>query len=126
MFEIKAEGVEPLAAKFDKLAAQVEALHHEMPDELTAWQVEDMRRKYPNIAVTNAANQTRAETDIWPRSRQEGNRKQRRAAFKQPKRYRLKGDRVVRSGHRAILRPELFAKLQQRMSALIKKAMAWP
>jgi hypothetical protein len=126
MFEIKAEGVEPLAAKFDKLAAQVEALHHEMPDELTAWQVEDMRRKYPNIAVTQAANQTTAETDIWPRSRQEGNRKQRRAAFKQPKRYRLSGNRVVRSARRAILRPELFAKLQQRMSALIKKAMAWP
>jgi hypothetical protein len=126
MLEVKAEGVDPLVAKFDKLAAQVEALHHDMPDELTAWQVEDMRRKYPNIAVTQAPHQTTAETDIWPRSRQEGNRKQRRAAFKQPKRYRLSGNRVVRSARRAILRPELFAKLQQRMSALIKKAMAWP
>ena len=126
MFEVKAEGVDPLVAKFDKLAAQVEALHHQMPEELTAWQVEDMRRKFPNIAVTQANNMTSAETDIWPRSRLQLNRKSRRAAFKQPKRFRLKGARFVRSLHKPILRPELFDKLRVRMGALIKKAMAWP
>ena len=126
MFEVKLEGVEPLAAKFDKLAEQVAALHHEVPDELVAWQRDDMRRKYPNVTVTQAGNETNAVTEIWPRSRREGNRAARRRTFKQPKRFRLKGIRVVRSFSKTILRPELFDKLHLRMTALMKKAMAWP
>ncbi len=84
----------------------------DIPTELTAWQVEDMHRKYPN---TETPDEHTAETDIWPTSRLA---LARRAA--EPERRR----RVIVS-QRPILRDELRARLCERMRLLMQEKLQW-
>src|ERR1700746_1073831 len=71
MFEVSVEGLEALSKKFDELDEQIKALQTEVPDELTAWQREDMHRRYPNTEANTTGGLIEASTEIWPRSRLE-------------------------------------------------------
>ena len=89
--------------------------------ELTAWQREDMNRRYPN---TEEINQTTALTLIWPRSRRQVAR-QNRAPRRKPL-LRGRATRIAKpAGDRPILRPELFDRLCERMSAMMARELQW-
>ena len=125
MFEIEISGVDELLKKFDTFSKQIDELHSAVPDELVAWQRDDMHRQYPNVTVETQGNETSATTEIWPRSRQPS-KDQHHQRQQGPKQYRpAKRGPVVRS-NRPILRAELLQKLWDRMVALASEAMKWP
>lgn len=130
MFEIRVEGADELLKKFGTFGKQLDELHKQMPEELVEWQRADMRRKYPNIKVSEEKDETTAETDIWPRSRNEqagsGFTRPKRPVVAAPKRYRAKGAGRPPPSTRPILRTELFTKLVDRMTKLLAEAMKWP
>jgi hypothetical protein len=125
MFEVKVEGLDRVLKKFDTLSEQITGLHQGVPDELTAWQRDDMHRKYPNTTVQTQGNETAATTEIWPRSRQPS-KDQHHQRQQGPKQYRpAKRGPVVRS-NRPILRAELLQQLWDRMVRLASGAIKWP
>ncbi len=69
MFEVKIEGVDQLLKKLDTYGKQIDELHTTMPEQLVAWQRDDMKRKFPNMNVNSVESETSATTQIWPRSR---------------------------------------------------------
>jgi len=92
-----------------------------MAAELEAWQVEDMRRRYPNIQRPGPYS---AVTLIWPRSRiVDKPRRDRRRAVVAVKRVRGGGRRLAYST-RPILHAELFDKLKDRMMTFLKGLVA--
>jgi hypothetical protein len=112
----------------DTLAAMIEncdGFPEEMATELTAWQVEDMHRRYPNTDL----KEDTVETDIWPRSRaQETDKKKIREAIKRPRIFRthspgIKG--IKGTSNRPILRPSLYDMLVERMTALMERCLSW-
>jgi hypothetical protein len=126
MLDIKIENVEELVEKLNAVVEHVETMGRStMPEELTAWQKEDMRRRYAN---TTTPDDKTAFTEIWPRSRLSGQRqvthrassRQLRTAVSRP------GGAGRPRSDRQILRPELFEKLCARMRALLAKTMEWP
>jgi hypothetical protein len=82
----------------------------DIPTELTAWQVEDMHRKYPN---TETPDEHGAETEIWPTSR-----------LALAKRAAEPHRRVIVQ-HRPILREVLREQLRARMVALMQEKLRW-
>jgi hypothetical protein len=144
MFEAKVDAIAPLVAKFDTLAKQIESLQEAIPQELVAWQHDDMHRKFPNIEVEGSGNEIAASTEIWPHSRLEAQEaaKAWRQSRRGPKRYRVaraspvqhsvgravpkqRGGREAAST-RPILRDELLKKLTDRMLKVTSEAMKWP
>jgi hypothetical protein len=116
--------VSGLVARLDSMAKKLEEFPKHMAEELTAWQTEDMRRRFPNTETPDANT---VETDIWPTSRVV-ERDQRK--IKSILRARKTANRpklgVVRSGtNRPILRPELYEKLVKRMDDLMEKELSW-
>jgi hypothetical protein len=116
--------VSGLIARLEKMTEKLEQFPDKMADELTAWQVEDMHRHYPNTEKEGNA----VTTEIWPRGRPwlENNQKKINSIM----RARRKAGRPVfgpvRKGtHRPILREELFVKLCERMDALMAKELTW-
>lgn len=119
----------------DMAAAIKDFGHTAMPEELTAWQREDMHRKWPN---TDVINYVRVETEIWPRSRGASQNLTRPRSELAP-RSRLSTQRGGRPNpirkwqgraastrsSRPILRPELFDKLSARMRELMKSLISW-
>lgn len=104
-----------MAQTLDSMASQLAGFPQEMADELTSWQTEDMRRKYPNTVLRG----NEATTFIWPTSRL-SQRKIRTGAA------RLSTRRAVRiKSTRPILRAELFEKLDERMVRLMGKCLQW-
>lgn len=143
MFEAKVDGIEQLFAKFDTFTKQVASLHETIPQELVAWQHDDMHRKFPNIDVESSGNETAASTEIWPHSRLEAqeakawrqNRrgpKQFRVARAGPVQHRIGRAAPKQKGGpeqastRPILRDELKKKLTERMLTVTSEAMKWP
>jgi hypothetical protein len=107
-------------ATLESMLKQLNAFPHKMADELTAWQVEDMHRKFPNTDL----KENTATTKIWPRSRMpETDKTKIRAAMRRP--VIRKGSAKPSSGNRAILRPELYEKLVKRMDELMSKELSW-
>jgi hypothetical protein len=99
-----------------------------MTAELTAWQTEDMRRRFPN---TKMPDEHTVETDIWPSSRTarvvERDQKKINAilrARKTANRPRLGAVRRIGT-NRPILRSELYEKLVTRMDELMVKELSW-
>lgn len=92
--------------------------------ELTAWQTQDMRRRYPS---TEEINPVTAMTVIYPRSRLDrrspGARA--RAGAKPVRRGRLTRVAKPPAGTRPILRPELLDKLGERMNAMLVREVKW-
>jgi hypothetical protein len=103
-----------LNIRLTEISQSLNDLDQTMPAELTAWQREDMNREYPN---TTAPDRMTAFTLIWPRSRK-------RRLHRKPQRRRV----YLRQGRqpasqRSLLRPELFEKLCERMTALLHKTV---
>jgi hypothetical protein len=91
-----------------------------MANELTAWQVEDMHRKFPNTDLKDH----NATTKIWPRSTAPTtNKKKIMEAMRRP--IVRKNPSAKGGSARPILRPELYDKLVKRMSELMEKCLSW-
>ncbi|TYL87432.1 hypothetical protein [Bradyrhizobium cytisi] len=124
MFSLEVEGTEVLSAKIAKMQAPLSELPITVPQEMEAWQRDDMHRKYPNTDTSTGSNEVTTSTSIWPRSRQPS--KDQHHKHQGPKQYRpVKRGPVVRS-NRPILRSELLTRLWERMRALASEAMTWP
>jgi hypothetical protein len=98
-----------------------------VPAELTAWQVQDMRRRYPHTEVLSP---TSAATMIYPRSRRESGwlkkkRPQRKTKPLLRGKARRIGKPILQTSHRPILRPELFDRLRERMNEMMQREITW-
>jgi hypothetical protein len=81
----------------------------DMPEELTDWQTQDMRRKYPNTEQGSPQDyRFWTLTKIWPTSRLNMLRTQ------------------WRPSRRPILREELLTKLCDRMREKMARVIQWP
>jgi hypothetical protein len=115
--------VSHLVETLANMEEQLKSFPQDIGIELTDWQTEDMRRKYPNTTV----DETSASTEIWPTSRlvERDDKKikatfvKQRAAVRKPT-VSLKGNT-----NRPILRPELYDKLVKRMDQLMSEKLAW-
>lgn len=129
MIQIDIEGVEGLFQTIDSMVDQVDTFgREEMPQGLTDWQIEDMRRRYPQ---TDMPNDKTAVTTIYPRSPlsdmpgyKAGKYKRRTVVITKPNVGGL-GGAGGRTSTRPILRPELFEKLYDRMTGLIEQSLKW-
>jgi hypothetical protein len=124
VLEIEINNAEELSKTLGSMIEQIKLLGSEgLPNELTAWQVEDMRRRYPH---TETPDDKTATTEIYPRSRLSDDRRRQR---RQPRVRILAKPRGAgrQSAHsnRPILRPELLTKLVERMDALMQTALKW-
>lgn len=128
MFEVKIDGIDPLLKKIDAFSQQIKALQQAVPQELVAWQREDMRRRYPNVETATAENEIAASTEIRARSREPSKDthhqgpKQHLIARPGPRQHRGR----LPPSTRPILREELKQKLHDRMTKLTAEAMKWP
>jgi hypothetical protein len=100
----------------------------DMPQGLTDWQVQDMRRKYPETSVEEVSNEeSNASTMIYPRSRTYAQRHPHRGhpvAIHKPVLSSMPHMKHSLLRH-PILRPELFDMLLSRMSALLSEKIKW-
>ena len=101
---------------------QLKAFPDKMANEVNDWQVEDMKRRYPNI---ERPDEQTVETDVWPRSRLARPYKSRGTPRGRPPGRRLpamiralRGLRPAPST-RPILRQELWDTLVERMRDLL-------
>ena len=115
--------VSPLIATLDEMEQQLKSFPNHMGEELTAWQTEDMRRRYPNTEVTSEY----VQTSIWPTSRtaERDPQKIKKAirihkSISKPTFVKVKGQT-----QRPILRPSLYEKLVKRMDELMPKYLGW-
>jgi len=117
MFQITLDA----AAADARLAAMINKLQKlPLADELTAWQREDMKRRFPEIQdVTPTSATTLIHTHTRGRGSARGraNRRQRSQGKKAPR-------PIIRS-KRPILRPELFDRLCARMVAMLTRELKW-
>jgi hypothetical protein len=123
VFNIEVEGAEAINKTLDTMAANIDQLgKQDMARELTAWQSEDMRRRFPN---TSQDDDKTVSTEIFPRSRLSKKRKPR--LFTKPLQQvyaKPRGVKVIGST-RPILREELWTRLCERMSALMSETLKW-
>lgn len=128
-FHVVADKVE---ARIDAMTAHLKEFGTvDMPQELTAWQTEDMHRKYPETKVEQlrTLDEISATTTIYPRSRTYAdthpNRIYHPAGARKP--FLSSMPRLLRSSmmRHPILRPLLFDKLFTRMSELLKGKLTW-
>jgi len=121
MLTISIDGMDALDRRLQMMLDRCAHAGDLMAAELEAWQVEDMRRRYPNI---QRPDQNTAGTLIWPRSRVvQRPEPHRRAVVARARRVRGGGPRMAYST-RPILRDELFDKLSDRMAAMLKGLFA--
>jgi hypothetical protein len=117
--------VSGLIDRLEVMTKKLEEFPKHMAEELTAWQTEDMRRRFPN---TETPDENTVETDIWPTSRIVERDQKKINAILRTRRTAASRPRigVVRSGaNRPILRPELYDKLVKRMDELMAKELTW-
>jgi hypothetical protein len=104
----------------EKMQEQLENFPKDMGEELTKWQTDDMRRRFPNTTVDDQS----ATTDIWPTSRlTERDRSKIKATLKASGKPVTHGVRV--KTNRPILREELYEKLKARMDKLLSEKLSW-
>jgi hypothetical protein len=115
--------VSHLVETLSNMEEQLKNFPQDMGVELTAWQTEDMHRKYPNTTV----DETSASTEIWPTSRvAERDGKKIAAAFRAQRTATRKPTVSLKGNtNRPILRPELYDKLVARMDKLMSEQLAW-
>ena len=149
MYDFKLDGLDALLKKFDTLKAQLEGLKQSVPNELMAWQREDMHRVlYPNMQANSYGTETQASTVITEHTHPPGGVPQKRGSapyVHRPKKHRIRRHAAtktrvaVRRSHKGgahrhrrggsghpILRPELDQKLEERMTKLVSEAFRWP
>jgi hypothetical protein len=118
-----------IEARLDDMENRIVAFGQgEMRQELMAWQVEDMHRRFPNSEQPDdhttdtliwPRSRTYAETHRWPQNARPLTRRQMRPTAATP---RLRG---VAPAHRPILREELFDRLIERFRALLPEKLKW-
>ena len=120
-FEIKLDADAALK-QLDELTANIAALTQTgLTTTFTAWQAEDMHRKFPKVDGSPPSISTNT---IYPRSQLP--RVQQPRARSTRTRSIIAAGRAIRSGTaKPILRPELFEKLCKRMVDMLKEACAW-
>lgn len=102
--------LEPVEQRLNSLSNVIDQFgDQDLPEGLTLWQTDDMKRKYPNLEQPD--NKT-ALTRIWPTSRL------------QIWKLMRQGRPVVVTG-RPILRRELYDKLRERMQLLMEEQITW-
>jgi hypothetical protein len=118
MLTISLDGMDAIDRRLQMMMDRCAHAGDLMATELEAWQVEDMRRRYPNI---QRPDQNTAVTFVWPRSRvvQRPEKHRRAAVIARARRVRGGGRRLAYST-RPILRAELLDKLSDRMFAMLK------
>lgn len=111
--------IETLAA----MEADLKGFPNMMAQELTNWQTEDMRRRYPNTSV----NGNVVETDVWPTSRTAEHKSSRQRVVANSLAKKSIGKPTIRlkGSVRPILRTELFDKLVDRMDKLMSEQLSW-
>jgi hypothetical protein len=119
--------VSGLVARLEAMSKKLEEFPKHMAEELTAWQTEDMRRRFPN---TEMPDENSVETDIWPTSRVvERDQKKINKIIRARKNAGGKAlgvsGKPIAGHHRPILRPELYEKLVKRMDELMAKELSW-
>jgi hypothetical protein len=96
----KLDGVDRVLDRVATATRNIEKVRHdEMPAEMNEWQTEDMRRSYPHTTGGGIWPETIVGTRVWPRSRRQLTGRSRST--------------------RPILRPQLQAKLWERMRVLL-------
>lgn len=112
-----------IAETLDSMTTQLAGFPQEMANELTNWQAEDMRRKYPNTVLRGSE----ATTIIWPTSRLPQKKIRPGAARLAMRRAAraVSGMRTRIRSRRPILREELFEKLDERMVRLMGECLQW-
>src|SRR5262245_55510803 len=123
MLTVTIDGMDALDRRLQMMIDRCAHASDLMAAELEAWQVEDMRRRYPNV---RRPDQNTAVTLIWPRSRvvQRPERHRRVAVARRLTRRPSGGGGRMPSSTRPILRQELFEKLCDRMTAMLKGLFA--
>jgi hypothetical protein len=122
-FEIKVDA-DVVMQQFDTLQQNIEGLSQELPQTFTDWQREDMHRHFPKTDSSGSAlSETMVSTSIYPRSRLR--RVKNLAGGQSTRRRSIVAVRRAGGQHRPILRPELFEKLEERMTEMCKKAITW-
>jgi hypothetical protein len=100
-----------ITAKLDKMLEQVESFGHgAMPEELMAWQVEDIHRSFPRVDQPDEATAEMSIETHVQRANVQSSRTGRRPVF---------------AVHRPVLRPMLIARLCERMSQRMRDEMKW-
>ena len=119
-FEIKVDADQCLK-QFDELIKSVADLDGETAETFTAWQRDDMHRKFPKVEGSGLS----VSTTIYPRS-QLPRRKNLTGGKSVRRRSAIAAGRPNASGqHKPILRPELLDQLKERMIAMVKEAFTW-
>ena len=120
-FEIKVDADECLK-QFDQVIKNVADLsQNQLTTTFTAWQSEDMHRKFPKVDGSGAA----VSTEIFPRSQlvRPNKDKGRRRSIRQ--RSIVAASRPSPGNAKPILRPELYDKLKDRMVEMVKETFTW-
>jgi hypothetical protein len=124
--EVKTEAVKQ---RLDFMKERLETFSHtEMPQGLTDWQTEDMRRKYPETQTdTSNSEMVSTSTMIYPRSRTYEQTHPHRGHAVAKKRPVLSSMPRLKTStlRHPILRSELFDKLLSRMSAMLSEKIKW-
>lgn len=125
-YEVESEAVTKL---LDSMTDKVKTFGAtDMPQGLTDWQTEDMRRHYPETSSTQVSpEEYEAHTFIYPRSRTyEQTHPHRAHPVAKRKPVLSSMPRLIKSAMRhPILRPELFDKLLARMSTMLVEKIKW-
>ena len=117
-FEIKVDA-DACLKQLDELIKNIADLETETSVTFTAWQRDDMHRKFPKVEGSGLS----VSTTIYPRSRLPRRKKNLTGGKALRRRSRIAAGRPT--SHRPILRPELFEKLKERMTEMVKEAAKW-
>ena len=119
-FEIKVDA-DAVLKQLDALIKNVGDLEQETTTTFTAWQADDMHRKYPKVEGSGLS----VSTTIYPRSQLTRRKTLPRRQRQMRRRSKSQQPRRGLSQHKPILRPELFEKLKERMVEMCKEAIEW-
>lgn len=121
-FEVKIDA-DACLKQFDQVIKNVADLATETTTTFTAWQGEDMHRKFPKVDGGGLS----VSTTIYPRSqlKRTGNDKSRHRVRSIRQRSIVAASRPSPGNPKPILRPELYEKLKDRMVEMVKEAFTW-
>lgn len=118
-FEIKVDA-DAMLKQFDELTKNIAGLEQETSVTFIAWQSEDMHRKFPRVDGSGLS----VSTEIFPRSQLPRKKNLTHPGKSLRRRSTIAASRPG-GQHKPILRPELFEKLKERMTEMIKEACTW-
>jgi hypothetical protein len=124
MFDVQALGLDKINKTLDSMVEQIAELGStKLAEGNVEWQEVDMKRKFANLTVADKA----ASTLIWPRSRLSKPQRPKKAKIQRvyAKPIPTQHTGAPARSMRPILRPELFAKLCERMVKVLHETLKW-